>query len=400
MNKTAATIRVRARATHFASILALAALATACLSSGRADRDRVPLHVAVVPVAVTAVVPPPPIEAAVASDTNDDAGAAEEVADVRVSIDDAEFTNELAIALERAGFSRATVLEPPSDLSPTEFGGWDSNRRDAYWIQQSEDIGADVVLHGELRFVPDATSHTNEKYWLNVPLFLIGGPLGFFVADRTYEVDARVTAHLHERNALTLDQRGLDGRQSEVMRLTTRFEGADLDLVDRAGADAKTLLLSLILPAGGLAKTGPRVDRRLSEHLTTDLADGLAEELYRGRANMIEADRIAAFYLDPSIAIEHTEAGLVVRGEAVVHRSEAERMHEFVIRIGDASVVGTFDEEREDPSESTQRNRLIRFPFEATLPAGSTSTELRIELLGGGRQLAVRTYTCRVPDRS
>jgi hypothetical protein len=367
-----------------ALVLVAAIAASGCASNGPGRDELVPFHIALVPIGVTTV-------PGSADEEDEDGGG------LPPPLDGAATSRALALALERDGFTCATVLDPPDGVAADEFAAWSTERRDEHWVRAGAAAGADVLLECELRVGRRIESRRNEKFWLNLPVFLIGGPFSWFVSDRTYEVDGRLFGRLHELNALAAEEAGLGDRSAELLRLTATFEGTDLDLVDRAGPSPTTYLLSLVVPPGFLAREGERVAGRVAAALVEDLASGVAGELRRGRASLVDADRIASFYLEPGTEVRREGGRLSVRGEVVVRRQAWERMEELVVAAGEARRVAAFGEERVDREESTRRMGVVRVPFETELELVGDPQTVRVELLGGGRQLALRSYTFPIP---
>jgi hypothetical protein len=65
---------------------------------------------------------------------------------IALLIDESGLTNAVRSAVDDHCFARASLLEPPTHVPAEEFQGWDVARRDAHWLEQAHEIGADLIL--------------------------------------------------------------------------------------------------------------------------------------------------------------------------------------------------------------------------------------------------------------
>jgi len=344
---------------------------------------RQPFHVAIIPVS--------------GSTALEDLKGAED-SDVKLTLDTDRLSNSIRDALDGTCFTRATLLTPPADVSPADFDCWDAERRDAHWLAQAQAIDADLVLECDLAFAGKVVGESNEKFWLNLPLFLLGGPGCYFVGDRTYRGDARLRASLYELHALN-DARATfgDGR-SRLAQVESRFRDAAFDFLDRANGNVAQYAISIVVPAGLLATSGEGVERNLSTHVADHLASGLAREIALQGREIAGADRVAPIRIDPHVRAHTSSDGIVVTGAVVLSCGDLDRMEDFVLTCGSTVVRGEFDDGIVDEEHSTRRERALRYEFAACFPDTTRGDFVHVEVAAGGRSRVVRSFTLPVGE--
>lgn len=359
---------------------ALATLAS-CASTSQSSHDAMPFHVALLPV--------------VATGTSGTHVAAQDDG-VRLSLEPGALSRDLRSSLDGACFTRASLLAPPAGVPAAEFETWSASERDDHWLAEAERIGADLVLECEVASSGRAVGAANDKFWLNLPLFLLGGPSCYFVGDRTYTGDARLRAALYELHALRSGRATLADGRSRVVQAEARFRSESLTFLERADGGVGQYLLSLVVPAGLLAREGRGVEESLSTSLAEQLSSGLTEELGRQRDEIADADRVAPFRLDPAVRIEASEGELAVRGDVLLRVGDVERMEECLVRHGGAQARVELGAGARDDALSSRREEIRRIPFAARLPRVEHERFVRIELVAGGRTPIVRSFTLPV----
>lgn len=339
----------------FAALLALAA----CSSVRTSARDPLPFHAVLAPVIAT-------------SPSNDGAPIAGET-----------LTRALHDALQARCFTRVTLLEPVAD----------DDRRDEAWIARGRELEADVVLVCELRAAPAVETELNEKFWLNLPLFLVGGPACWFVDDRSYKIDVRASIEVFDACALDASgARALDSR-ALLVRQESRFAETALDLSDRCNGRIAPYFLSIIVPPGWLVRDGPRVRAALEERIGAELSHALATGLLEHEVDLVEAERTSSFFLDPATRARWDGAQVVVEGAALLHVGDTERLDAWSVRAGDASLELSFGDGEPDAERSTARRPCRRHPLAARIAPNGRPRWLRLEIRGGGRNGERRTFT-------
>lgn len=359
------------------ALIVCALFASACTSTTRQVESIQPFHVAVIPITAAARLADP-------DGSKDDA--------VTISIDASGLANAVRSAVDGTCFTRASLLAPPAGVSPEDFDGWDVARRDAHWLAEAQRLNADLVLECDLAFAEKAVGESNEKFWLNLPLFLLGGPGCYFIADRTYHGDARLRASLYELHAIADDRASFADGRSRLVQIESRFRNMSLDFIDRADG-AGNYAVSLVVPAGLLASDGEGVEGALSSAIGLELAAGLARELSLQQREIRAADRVAPFQLDPRVQVALEGDDVLVTGSVLLKRGDVDRMEEFVVRSGSAVVNGEFEDGAVDEFLSTRREQVLRYAFTARLPRSQIGPFVGLEMAAGGRTRIVRSFT-------
>jgi hypothetical protein len=135
-------------------------------------------------------------------------------------------------------FTRVTVLSSESAPSATDgpAGASEStppSPRDARFVREARDLGADLLLRLEVSLQPVIREKKNGTFWVNLPLFALGGPFGWWLPDRSYLVDAEVTAWFYDPRELSNVplEAPLRASHYELASARRRTERIDLDFV-------------------------------------------------------------------------------------------------------------------------------------------------------------------------
>jgi len=266
---------------------ALALGLTAALSSGCGGRQvqestLLPFHVAVVPTRVDSIRP-----VVTAEDI--------EAPGIELDLESHRISTALEEALDGRVFSQATLLAYPETRE--EFSKWSEADQERHWLAEARRQKADVLMTSLLGY--DATVETsyNEKFWLNLPLFLLGGPFCYFVNDRSYFADAKLDVRFY---SLSLDLESLEDSDAEMLGQIVRAEFTEttLDFVDRAGGDTGSYALSLVVPAGLLSKENESVRERVEEAALQGLGDDLSSEIRNETVKLNRNTTLSSFALD------------------------------------------------------------------------------------------------------
>lgn len=273
------TLLARARLAAFGALLFGSACATARES---AIQEPLPFHLALLPTEVhdTSASTPRP-EARDSADRDD----------MRLVLDSAQVSPVLAAELASA-FARTTLLAPPDDAAA--FARLSDGERELYWQERARAAGADLLLRARLLLDPAIDEERNEKFWLNLPLFLLGGPMCYFVGDRSYHVAARLQGEIFEVSSVHLE---LEDFALLTIPLYVEAGEQDLRFLDRADG-AGHYLASLLVPAGLLARQTARIEAQLEERLPRSLGHALAAKIFAGRAELERSPVLGGFQLD------------------------------------------------------------------------------------------------------
>jgi len=364
----------------------LLGLFAGCASQGERPEPPLPFHVAVVPLASGSLQAP-----------KAESGRVEE--DLSLSLDAASVSREITASLEGKCFARATLLPYPAGLTAEEFENRTNAERNAHWVEASAAAGADLLLECDLRYAPAIASDHNEKFWMNLPLFLLGGPACYFVNDVSYVGEARLDGNVLDLNAVRARLATLDDGRAHLLHVESRFQEATLDFLDRAGGNVGLYGLSILVPAGFLSHESSSAEERLSEEVASHLARGLARAMREGSSEILVAGRLAGFHLDPKYTVEIRDGAVHFQGEAVLSRGDRERMESYAVQLGQQTTSGEFGEGTLDSAMSTRRNQYLRYPFSADFSLEPGADHLAIQLTGGGPNPAVRTFTIALADR-
>lgn len=248
-------------------LLALCALGGAC-NSTQARREEPtslqPLHVVLVPELPTAI--------------HRNAGPLEPSSNL-FDIDGLRLMRILGRKLAQTCYQKVTLLPLPPTSARAQ--SWSREQRDAWWIQHAQDAGADLLLECALKRDASVKRERNGSFWLNLPLFFLGGPMCYFVGDQSYDVRVELTGQLYDLTTLVSTGGELKTQRTKLATFQSRFAGADLDFAQRASGDAGAYWTSLIIPASFLSLDSPKAYSALQEVATEELCQRMVESIRR-----------------------------------------------------------------------------------------------------------------------
>lgn len=140
----------------------------------------------------------------------------------------------------------------PQDVDRETFLALPAEQQDSWWVQAAADDGADLIVSAVLNFRTQVRTDINSAFWLNLPLFLLGGPMTWFVNDRSYFLEAQLTAEVHAVDPLAKQLASLADGRSRLQSVRSSAGEVPLDFLDRADHGGQ-YLLSVIVPSGLLA---------------------------------------------------------------------------------------------------------------------------------------------------
>jgi hypothetical protein len=323
--------------------LSLFAFAAACASSAR-EVERLPFHLAVaVPVA------------------EGGAGAAatapEGVADVTLALDAAALHDKLVASLGGT-FARVTKL-----------AGKVADDEDATltWAAMAKRAGADIVLIPRVAYSPQLTTSLNDRFWLNLPLFAIGGPFGWFVSDRSYFCDTRLEGAVHDVS-LAMNE-GIAARESASLLMGRQREvvvqEAALNFLDRADG-VTPYLLSLVVPAGFIAPESSDVPAVVADDVIDRLSQQLARDLRDERTALVKGGGVD---FHPSAYAVIDEGGKpALRIEVSLESTNSGGLDPQVAYALAGGATGTVELRAVETAKSSKRRKV--FACDVPLPAG------------------------------
>jgi hypothetical protein len=365
--------------------LAVAAILGSCAGQVRRAEPVLPFHVALIPIQsdATSVAPAD--------------GADQDAHDgLKLSIDPPTLTAQLRAALETNCFARVTLLDPPPASESDEFASWTPEKRKAYWLAASANAGADLLLESELRATPELHGNVNNKFWLNLPLFLVGGPCCYFMGDNSYSGEARLDAWLYDLRPSAASHAALADGRSELTHVQARFRGTDLDFIDRAGGNIGSYAASIIVPAGLLARSSENVEHCVADRAVEELSQGLMRELRGESEHVLLGERVSSFHVAPESTLTRQAGSLHFHGAVLLRTGEIQRMDTWRLEAGGESIEGEFGDAVIDGELTTARSRYLRYALDIHLSSAIGAHEAKLTLVGGGRDVSVRTFTFEV----
>jgi hypothetical protein len=353
-------------------------LGTGCASTKTLSSAPIPFHVGIIP----------PTTRVLRSDAGTD-----EDADYLVVLDQDSLSQGMIRALQEGGCTRASMLQPPSSLDGVQLADMAPEDRDRHWIEECKRLGVDLLIEPELSYSPRIQRKRNDRFWLNLPLFLLGGPGCYFVDDLSYLGQARIRAGVYDLHAILAERASLADGRSKLTQLETRFEELSFDFMDRNGLRLSTLAASVLIPAGLLPDDRERVTLLLAERMQNALVRGLAQEMQAASQELILAERVASFYMEPGTSVQKEGRRVRLRGGVILERGEIERMESWNVRAGSRVASGTFSGGTSDDDLSTNRQRFLRYDLDLAMDVDADAEELEVELAGVGRERSIRTFS-------
>lgn len=373
-----------------AALVALAVLFGACASSPPLEPEPLPFHVALVPLDTVEV-------RAVSS------GLEGQPTGMQLAVDPAVLSQLIAESLEaQAGFSRATLLVQGGPLASAAM---DEVERERMWIDRAGAVQADLILVCDVSLSPTVHQEANSRFWLNFPLYLLGGPFAWFVRDRTYYMDARLDAVFYAPELLNTDGGRLTDPFARVASVNAYFGELDQNFITRAHGGLGRYALSAIIPAGFLAKESEAMAASLSLATQDSLCRTLAEGVQGDRDDLLRGDDLATpFYLDATqLTLEsRADGSLVLRGVVELEvLSEVTQMDLLRVLFSDGEGLALSHppvEHEFDAGEDVDGGRRRRFAFETQVVPPPGARLLRIEIEAGQREILRRRYTLAMPE--
>jgi len=303
---------------------------------------------------------------------------AEEASPLQLELQSDAVAAELVRGLQGSAFCLVTNLEA-ADASAETIS---QRAQDQLWQQEAAAAGADVLVRAKVFYERQITDSINDKFWLNLPLFLLGGPFCFFINDRSYKGRARLQAEFFDLTDLhdALDE---DARLLEFP-IIGEFASVDFDFVDRAGKGAPRYLLGLLVPAGLLARStdtvGVRVESAAVELIVSDLLSKIGEL----RPEFLQNDLATFHILEDETVVERRGDGRVRVAFPIELNRGSSGLRDFVLSAGDTELMnGNLD----DAPDS--EGRIWVRGDELAVPAELQYVRLRVVDAVGGR----RSYT-------
>lgn len=341
------------------------ALLGACASQSRAT-TRLPFHVAIVPAIAVA-----------------DASARKPMGDpttLVLAFDEQLLMQELDASLA-ATFTKVTRLQPTTGETPANSKAW---------VAAAQAQGADLLLLPTLRYDPKIETSLNDRFWLNLPLFALGGPFCWFVADRSYFCYSSLRGDLFDVTVAAASRRQTLDASSKVTWLEVKSTETSANFLQRADGIGP-YLLSVVCPAGLVWPESAAIPAELAKAVSNQLGDAMSQGMQDRGTEITECDLVDFFPRDVRVI---DEAGhRVLTGEMVLELGEANELGRLRFRTGaggEFQEVGwTADPARPaDSAGKGRRSYSFRIPLDG-VKAGTVQVE--VEQLD--RALTRRTFT-------
>lgn len=363
------------RAWRGLALLCLMSLTGSCRASHEALKgEPLPFHVALIPTEIhdTSV-----LSATSTEPRYEEPPPGAPADDLRLELSSAAVSRALRAELEQV-FVRTTLLELPDDSAQlARLGPFE---REQYWQARARAAGADLLLRPRLTFDPVVTGERNEKFWLNLPLFLLGGPMCYFVGDRSYGLTARLQAEIFDASE---GHESLADYALLTIPLYAEFDSVDLRFLDRASG-AGDYALSLLIPAGLLARETDAIEAELEERLPTELGRELAAKVFAERSQFEQNPALGAFRLEAGAArLEPIADGCMRVRVPVQELGTASPLNRYEIRAGDRLLASR----NFSSTASVDGRRFIEADLE--LPPGAQFLSVRVVDASSN----VRSYT-------
>lgn len=346
----------------------IAAFVAASCSSTKVDEDPLPFNVAVIPVTKSDRKAVAALEASAEENQDESEG-------FRLLLDEDQLGKAILRELRARGFARVSVLEAGD---AEELATANEPERGRYWQELARTKHhADLLVRPELFLSDRLEGGINDRFYLNLVLFALGGPFCWWVSDRTYEANARLAVRFYD-----ISREQTDVWQEELLPFSIQatFDGTSLRFIDRADGVGQ-YALSIICPAGFLARRTDHAEESVREAALDELSSELVDEILSNGAAFVEAR-------------EADDIALDLRRSSVQRVSESEAAVDITLsgREGLASYTilaeGTplFSEETDAGKDQYRISRPVSIP-----PA---TTHLQILLISG--QGRPRSYTFKL----
>jgi hypothetical protein len=301
--------------------LAVALLLCASCSATRNSRTErpIPLRAGVVPVLSVA-----------------GEGAVEPVGgstELELILDPATVSAALVEELRGQGFVSVELLElagTPTDVDSVEAA-----------VQRSAtEAHVDVVIWPHVRAAAEIRTRANEKLWLNLPLFMLGGPLNWIPRDRSYLVQASLDVDVLDTRQLTSARSG-SRAQARLTSRQSRTEVVELSLLDRAGYSLHHYALGVLVPGVFLARETDRAGQAVAEEVVRHLSKEVASMIRQDRENLLQGVDLVEFVPELQLSAA-AEGGHRLHGSVRLESRVVDAMEE--LRVVETGTLYRFPE--------------------------------------------------------
>lgn len=361
--------------------LLVSTLVCSCKSSEIRQETPLPFHVALIPAAVVSAEATPEVEDAVA------------LKDTKLAFTSEQVTARIRASLAENCVTKVSILDFPEGVSHEQFFAQSALAQEEHWENEVRRLKPDLVAKMNLSYSPTVLSDTNSKFFPNLLLFLIGGPFCYAYDDRDYYSAARLSVWLYDGSQIDAQQASMNGREAELIEVTPRVDVSDLDFIDRADGVGH-YALSLLIPAGWLAKDSDKVKTSLEAEIIDRLALDLNTRIRLRSNQLTRASRLYDFYIreEKVRVVAAANGGYEMRGDVLLEVDRGtEDMDAFTFEIGGKAVPSSFGTESIDLSEGA--GTVVSYPFIIPLEGNEIPREVRVVFRDASQNSRERSFT-------
>jgi hypothetical protein len=381
--KISVSLQVMKHHSKLALLIATTVLLTGCATQQTRQEAPLPFHVALIPATI------------IAGDTAPEVEGATILEETKLAFESDHVTQQIGLALNNDCVTRVTLLTYGKGVSRDQFLAKYTSEaaQDEFWEQAITKLKPDLVAKVKLSFSETVLTDTNSTFWANVPLFLIGGPFCYFFDDRDYYSTARLSVWLYDASPIAIQQASLTDGDSELIDVSPRVDLTDLDFIDRADGIG-SYALSILIPAGWLAKESDTVKESLEREILARLTTSLKTEI-RSRADQLtRANRLYDFYIrsDGMRVVQAGTGGFELTGEVFLEIDKGTpRMDNFTFALDGKATPARFGKESLAPGQGA--GRVVSYPFSVPLTGDDLPDEVRVVFRDGSQDSRERSYT-------
>lgn len=300
----------------------------------------------------------------------------------------------LAIDADKVAEKLAQSMSETFVQVSTLAAGADAPMSKRDWAEMAQEVGADILLFPKVTYSPSVHTSLNDRFWLNLPLFAIGGPLNWFVADRSYFCNTELAGQLIDISAATavgMVQEAVDDN-ARIIDITSPASEASLSFLDRADGTVP-FMLSLVIPAGLIASESDGAGEALDSVVIAQLSRDMASNMLN-RGNSITRWRLISFH-PRNLRVDVVDGQRALRGELSLETGAASAVSKMRYRLGAQGWHDTAAEEtgRSLPTAVSRGRKTYRFeiPLEETFQG-----VVQFEVTQNDRFSSNRTFSDRV----
>jgi hypothetical protein len=364
-------------------LLPLLGLAGCASQPALTEENRLPFHVALVPVTVTTQ----DVASAELQDQSED----DTILDF--TIDGDLVSRELSSELRRAAFVRVTLLDRPAAEGQGASAGETGIEEvdPSWWIEQARASGADLLLVPTVSHSPGIRQERGAWY-ITIPVFLFTGPVSWIVKDRRYEADVTLTAVVHNVNGLR-SVAAYEEESAIVVDAETRFKETNLKFTDRAESPL-SYLNSIIWPAGWLVSRTDSARESTTRKAVAVICEQITRELALAKKDdLVRAPLRCNHYVEEgTVSLVRTAPDSVqFEADLLLNTARVDRLKSYQILAASAPPrEKRFGEYDGLPDE--RKASFLRYHIKETLSLAPDVASLRLLVTEGGEE-AQRSYT-------